>query len=336
MNWLRQLFSRRRRYGELSESIREHLDEKIADLIDRGMAREEAEHAARREFGNVTRIEERSREVWQWPTLEGVWADITFALRQFRRAPAFTIVCILTLALGIGTNTAVYSVIQAVLLRPLPYHDSDRLMLLTDRQDPQDGGILYKDFEAWQQRNHSFTGIATYYRDSGWSQVTVIAGQVPQSIQGGFVTENFFPVLGVAPLLGRTFAPSEVDHHTHVIVLSYGLWRIRFGGSPDVIGQTLRIDGQLSQVIGVMPETFQFPSPDVQFWAPITTNRYWDDPALNSEDVGRSRGFYARWQAIGRLKNGITPLLAQSDIDAIYRRLQETDPDRYRGIGITV
>jgi len=123
MGWLGQLLSRRRRYDELSESIREHLDEKVADLMDHGMTREHAERAARREFGNVTRIEEQSREVWQWPTLQSLWADLNYTFRQILKNPGFSVVAILSLALGIGATTSMFSLIYAVLLHPVPYAD---------------------------------------------------------------------------------------------------------------------------------------------------------------------------------------------------------------------
>jgi predicted permease len=336
VSWFKQRFSRRRRYHELSESIREHLDETIEELVDNGMSREEAARAARRQFGNVALLEERSREVWQWPTIESIWADVKFSLRQLRRSPGFTIVSLLTLALGIGANTAVYSIIQAVLLHPLPYHDPNRLMLLADKQDPQEGGVLYKDYETWTKHTSSFTGIAAYYRDSGWSRVTLTGGQEPQSFQGAYVTANFFSLLGVAPLLGRTFTTAEENRRERVIVLSYGLWKRQFGGSPDVAGQELRIDGIAAKVIGVMPDTFQFPAADSRFWAPITTNRYWGDPALTTNDGSHSGGFYARWQVIARLKEGVSSQQAQADIDAIFSALQKTDSDPNRGIGITV
>ncbi len=128
MAWFRQLFSRRRRYDELSESIREHIDEKIEDMIDRGMTREEAERKARREFGNVTRIEERSREVWQWPALESLCADTKYVLRRLRRAPLFTAIALITIAVAAGANTVIFSVVNGVLLKPLSCANPDRLI----------------------------------------------------------------------------------------------------------------------------------------------------------------------------------------------------------------
>jgi predicted permease len=336
VSWFKQRFSRRRRYNELSESMREHLEETTEELMDHGTSREEAALAARRQFGNFALLEERSREVWQWPTMESIWADVKFALRQLRRTPGFTIVSLLTLALGIGANTAIYSIIQAVLLHPLPYHDPNRLVLLADKQDAQEGGVLYKDYETWRKHTSSFSGIAAYYRDSGWSRVTLTGGPEPQSFQGAYVTANFFSLLGVAPLFGRTFTTAEEDRQERVVVLSYAFWKRQFGGSPDVVGQDLHIDGIESKVIGVMPETFQFPAVDSRFWAPITTNRYWGDPALATNDGSHSRGFYARWQAIARLKASVGPSQAQADIDAIFGGLQKTDSDPNRGIGITV
>ena len=158
MNWLKRVFTRHRRYDELSETIREHLEEKTADLMDRGMSREEAQRIARREFGNLTRIEERSREVWRWPTVEDVWADIIFSLRQLGRSPGFTTVALLTLALGIGANSAIFSLVNGVLLNPLPFHDPARLMMLDEKWMPRFPHFeaTPRDFLAWREQSQSF------------------------------------------------------------------------------------------------------------------------------------------------------------------------------------
>ncbi len=162
MGWLRQLFSRRRRYDELSEQIREHLEEKVADLLDSGMTRDEAERAARRGFGNVMLVEERSREVWQWPTVESIAADLRFAVRQLGKSPGFTATAVLTLALGIGANTAVFSVVDAALLKPLPYRNADRLVMIAQRLSKEPAPIFdtYREYEEWNRYSRSFEKMA--------------------------------------------------------------------------------------------------------------------------------------------------------------------------------
>ncbi|HXX22714.1 MAG TPA: ABC transporter permease [Terriglobia bacterium] len=266
-----------------------------------------------------------------------LFQDVRYGLRMLARNPGFTAVAVLTLALGIGANTAIFSVVEAVLLRPLPYANPSRLELLVDAQDPKDGGLLYKDFKACRSQSKTYEDLAVYYRDSGYSRVTLTAAAEPESVQGAFVSANFFPLMGVAPLIGRTFTPAEETRRDRVVMLSHGLWLRRFGGSTDAIGKTLQIDGMNSQVIGVMPPTFQFPARDQQFWAPITTNRYWDDPALTTNiEPQHTRYFYARWQVIGRLQPGATIQQAQAEMDTIFARIDRTDPDQNRATGIRV
>jgi hypothetical protein len=148
MKWIKQMFTRRRRYDELSESIREHLDEKIEDLIDRGMTREEAERKTHREFGNVTLIEQRSREVWQWPTLESLCADTKYTLRRLRRAPLFTTIALITLAIAVGANTVIFTVVNGVLLKPLSYPNPDRLIAVDHLSFPPPTGLSVSFYQS--------------------------------------------------------------------------------------------------------------------------------------------------------------------------------------------
>src|SRR5581483_12069459 len=183
----------------------------------------------------------------------------------------FTVVAIVTLALGIAANSAIFSVIEAVLLRSLPYKNPKQLVVLTDPLNSADGGLLFKDFEQIQKRTHSFSKLAVYFRDSGVSRVTLGGSVEPEQVQGAFVSANFFPLMGITPALGRTFDIHEEVSQERVVLLSQSLWLRRFGGSLDVLGQTLQIDDRIFRIIGVMPASFQFPARDQMFWAPLTT-----------------------------------------------------------------
>jgi putative ABC transport system permease protein len=269
--------------------------------------------------------------------MDSLFRDLRYGLRMLARNPAFTAVAVLTLALGIGANTAIFSVIEAVLLRPLSYHDPSRLVLLADPQDPSGGVFLYKDLEQCKAQDRNFQDLAIYYRDSGFSRVTLSGPGEPEQIQGAFVSASFFSVMGVPGMIGRVFTAGEEARQERVVVLSHGLWLRRFGGSRDVVGRRLQIDGISSEIIGVMPETFQFPARDQQFWAPISTNPFWGDPALSTHiDPRHTRPFYARWQAIARLKAGVRLEKAQSEMNTIFTRLDRADPDANRGRGIEV
>jgi len=222
------------------------------------------------------------------------------------------------------------------MLRPLPCKNPKRLVLLADSQDPESGAFLYRDIMAFKSESRSFDDIATYYRNSGFSRVTLTSRGEPESVQGAFVSANFFHLMGVGPALGRVFTPEEEAQRERVVVLSYGLWRRRFGGSQDAIGKAIQIDGMDSQIVGVMPPTFQFPARDQQFWAPLTTSRYWDDPALSTNfDPRHTRYFYERWQVIGRLSPRVTIAQAQTETNTIFRR-SEPDFDSNRMPGITL
>jgi predicted permease len=297
MNWPKQVFTRRRRYDELSQSIREHLEEKIAYLMEHGMLREQAERTARREFGNVTRIEELSREVWQLPTVESIWADMKLTAHQLRKSPVFTATVIATLALGIGANTAIFSVIDAVLLKPLSYRDPDRIVQFL-LKPPQGGAVpssSIADFRIWREQTHTFKDVSAYdFAGNGLS----LSGDVPEEVRGVHVTADYFRLFGAPMLLGRTFTTEEASPYGgNVAVLSYGLWRSRFDSDPGITGKTISLNHEAYTVVGVAGRSFQS-DPAADLWMPFQF-------ALNSDD----RTHYL--QVAARLKPGIT--LAQAN-----------------------
>jgi predicted permease len=247
--------------------------------------------------------------------------DLRYAARTLRGNPGFTAVAAATLALGIGANSAIFSVVEAVLLRPLPYKDPGRLILLADP-------TTYTDFQAWKSQAGSFEDMAVYYRNIGRARVTLTGSGEPEAVQGGFVSANFFPLMGVSPLIGRWLTSDEETRHERVVILSHGLWSRRFGASPAAIGEFLQIEGANWRVIGVMPSTFQFPASNVQFWAPVTANRSWGE--VIPFDPNYSRYAYARWDIVARLKPGVSLDQAQVEMSSINTRLEQSSPQWYR------
>ncbi len=321
MNWIKQLFSRRRLYGDLSAEIEEHLAEKVDELVAGGMSREEATFAARREFGNVLLIEQRSREVWQWPSLEDLFMDVRYGVRMLRKNPGFTAVAVLTLALGIGANTAIFSVVEAVLIRPLPYHDPGRLIWIS-RVLPalRLRLVANTDYIAWLEQNRTLTGISALDE----SQSCSLTGRgVAQRVPGAQVSSNFFSTLGVQPFLGRAFTAGEDRPGGHpVVLLTYSFWRRHFNGDRNVLGQTLTLDKQIYAIVGVMPESFRFPrNPKVELIAPLVI-----DPTPPPPGQFRIELF----NVLARLRPGVTIARAAADLETISQRLH---PDDSEGAG---
>ena len=316
---------RKEREQELERELRSDLELEAAEQQENGLSPEAARYAAHRAFGNSALVKEEVREMWGWTSVEQLGQDLRYAVRTLRKSPAFTVIAAGTLALAIGANTAIFSVIEAVMLRPLPYRQPERLALLAD-------GTTYTDFQAWKSQAHTFEDMAVYYRQGGRTRVTLTGAGEPEMVEGGFISSNFFPLMGVAPRAGRWFTLDEETRRERVAVLSYGLWSRRFGSSPEAVGKVLSVDGMDSVVVGVMPPTFQFPASDVQFWAPITTNRTWGE--IIPFDPNYSRYAYARWDVIARLKPGVAMSQAQAEMAAINTRLDQATPDRNRARSI--
>ena len=327
MTWFKQLFLRRRHYGDLSEEIREHLEEKIEDLVAGGMSRKEATYAARREFGNATLVEEDSRGVWRWPSIEDVFADVRYGLRMLRKSPGFTAAAMLTLALGIGATTAIFSYINAWMIKPLPYPQADRLMVLmshdTKKGWTRNSVTSTADFLDFQKQNTSFEQTAGW---TGWN-FNLTGDGPPALVEGGRVSWNYFDTLGAKPMLGRTFIADEDQPGAgHVAVVSQGLWQSRFASDPKIIGRNITIGGESYTVVGVMPGTFQFPLMGIaNLWTPLALT--------DKERADRGGSWF--W-AFGRLKAGVKPEQAAAESAAISARLERQFPQTNTNLTLLV
>jgi MacB-like periplasmic core domain len=306
MSWLGHLFSRRHRYDELSESIREHLDEKIADLVDRGMTPEQAERVARREFGNVTLIEQRGREVWQWPTLESLWADTKYSLRRLSHAPLFTAVALITLAVAVGANTVIFSVVNGVLLKPLSYRNPDRLISV-DHSSQQMGfkkmGISPSLYFVYREQNTTLADIGAYDDD----ELDVTGAGAPEHVRVLEVTDGTLPLLSVRPALGHLFTrEDDAPSAAPTVVLTYPYWQERFGGALSVIGKSISAGGVPRVIVGVLPQSFHFlDQEDPSLIFPMQ----WDRATTTLGSFN--------WNAIARLKPGASLEQATADLERL-------------------
>ena len=332
--WLLRLFGvfhRRRCEQDFAEELASHLAFHIEDNVRAGMSPEEARRRALIKLGGVTLTQERYREQRGLPMLETLIQDLRFGLRMLRKNPGFTLIAVLTLSLGIGANTAIFSVVNAVLLKPLPYAEPDRLaMLWTD--DPKraihEEGTSYPTFLDWRTQSQSFTEMAICSRGN---PVILTGKEEPERVMAEYVSANLFSLLGVKPVLGRTFTPADEHQRERVAVLSYGLWQRRFGGSPDIIGKTVEINSRNTQVLGVMPAGFFFPVHETQLWEPVTSARYWERSLAER--------FSDNWRVVGRLKPDTTFRQAQTEMDLIGQRLTKAYPnvdDGFAGFGVNV
>ncbi len=321
-HWLKQIRSRRRLTADLSEEMQQHLEEKIEALIANGMPRAEAVHAARRAFGNATLIEQRSREVWMWPLIESIWADIKLAIRQLSKSPGFTAAVVLTLALGIGATSAMFSVINAVLLHPLPYRDVDRIVNVNVEAHTGMGftgpQVSWPDFQDMRRLNRSFSTLAAVYTSSG---ITLTQDNQAIYLPATKTTDNFFDVFGVAPLLGRTFLPGEDRKgRNDVVILSFEIWQQAFGGKRSILGKTVHLNGTPYTVIGVMPAGFRYPVgvPNLVY-TPLDLS------------AGQIQLRSLHWlDTFGRLKPGATLVQARADMSHVMGELSRQYPDTDR------
>ena len=299
---------------DLNEEMRGHIEERAAELMRDGLSEGDARGRARREFGNVTALAERGRDVWRWPSFDESWRTIAHAARALRRGGAYTVVSIVTLALGIGVNTAIFSIIDAALLRGLPYQDPERLvsagMMLT-----RFGVVgLTPEFVAFRNENRAFSGLAAWNDQ----QLTLTGPGDPERVTGALVSADFLSVLGVTPAAGRDFLKAEDRAGApQVAIISDALWRRHWNGDRSAVGRAIVLDNQPVIIAGVLPPDFLFPGdlrPDI-----LAPGQFGDQPDWAAKGVGLLK-------VVGRLKPGVTFEAAAADLDRIFRAHESDRP----------
>jgi putative ABC transport system permease protein len=315
----RRVFGRGREFAELSEEIREHLEERVEELVARGVARDQAEHQARREFGNYSLTERDGRDVWRWRTVERVWTDVRFGFRILRKNPGFAAIAILTLALGIGANTAIFSVVYGALLAPLPMPNPEELVMVWSNEGGRNV-VSPGDFLDWRTQNSVFQNLVAW---DEWTFNLSVDGR-PQATQARVMTPGFFGMQGIPFSLGRDFLSEEGEQgKEHVVILTNRLWRERFGSDPNILGRQVRMDGTPYAVVGVlaagMPDRYE-----AHLFVPM---------ALRPDQITHER----HWMTVmGRLKAGVTVAQANADMDRVARNIAQTYPKSNKGWGVIV
>ena len=309
----------------MEEEIRTHLELETAEQIETGLLPEEARAGARRAFGSVALAKEDSRAWWGFGRLEELWQDLRYGARMLAKQPGFTLMAVATLALGIGANSAIFSVVNAVLLNPFAYPGADRIMSLSTYEPAQpeyERGVSYLNFLDWQKLQSVFTHLAV----SRSQTFNLTGGGEPELVNGTFISPEAFSLLEVPPILGRviTAGDNRLDS-ARTAMLSYAFWQKRFGGESGVIGRALRLDNQVYTVIGVMPPRFKFGRAEV--WVPIGLF------ANESPNTGRTAGW--NW-VVGRLKPGVRIEQARAEMNAISARLAEQYPETSVDVGVRI
>jgi putative ABC transport system permease protein len=330
MFWLRLIYTRL--YGllrknrieqEMEEEMRFHLRMRTRENIERGMRPDEAEREARRRFGNVGHIKDLGRDIKGGGFMDTLLQDLRYGVHMLRTRPGFTLTAVITLALGIGANTAIFSVVNTVLLREMPYHNPDQLVQLWEQKRGSNTlNVSYPNFADWRDESKLFEEMATY----AYTGIPLTTGEYPEPVMGMLASGNLFSLLGVNPMLGRAFTQEDdtPDLGNPIIVLSHNLWQRRFGSDANIVGKTIIVSSHRLTVIGVMPPGFEFPLqyqrggtllPKVDAWVPLRI-----DPKSREGRGAR------HLMVIGRLKPGVTLKQAETELNVVARRLEQEYP----------
>ena len=316
-HFVRNLLRRDRVERELTDEIEGYVDLLIDEKVARGMSRDDARRAARLQIGGVDHVKEYVRDVRVGAWLDALRQDVRFGIRTLIRRPGFAMIAVLTLGVGIGATTAIFSLIDGVLLKPLPFHEPDRLTMVWEvrpRFNLPRIEVAPLNYVDWQRQVQAFESLAAYV--NGVLNLTGVG--TPERLTAVQVTPNLFPTLGVGPLVGRWFVtPEGSPGQSAVAILSYELWQRRFGADRGIVGQTIRLDGQPHLVVGVMPRGFQFPREGVQVWAPVDFRA---NPGFQTRG-----GFFL--SVVGRLKPSVSVEQTNAELKAVTRALAQTYPE---------
>src|SRR5437879_1409696 len=308
MTWWQRLWRRRQLEEQLEKELRFHLDQHTADLIARGLNADEARRQARLTFGGPEQVKESCRDARGTRWLEDLLQDASYALRSLRKMPGFAAVSVLTLALGIGASTAIFSAVNPILFEPLPYPHAVRIVMLWDVFSGSRSDVTFHTYREVAERSRSFDAIAVM---KPW-QPTMTSAAEPERLDGQSVSAGYFRVLGVSPVLGRDFQPSDDQFHgPNVVILSDTLWRRRFGGDSSILGHQITLDDNLYTVIGVMPRSFEnVLAPSSELWSPLQ----YDPRHITNLDT-QEWGHHLRM--MGRLRPGLGTDQAKRELDTI-------------------
>jgi putative ABC transport system permease protein len=326
MKWLRRLWNTVRPgrvERDIDREMRFHLEERIDELRAQGLSRADASRRARLQFGSVSLQADRTRDMDVSAVADALVRDTKYALRSLGRTPGFTIAVVLTLALGIGANGAVFSAVNTVILQPLPFPDGDRLVRIDQLRQGFSGGFMAPvRLEDWQRLNTTFDGITGYYNEN----VSETSGEFPEKVTRAFVAPRFVDVWGVPPARGRGFTALEhTEAGPRAVIISDRYWRRRLGADPEVLNRTVRIGAAVFPIVGVMPPTFYFPDRDVDLWFPTALDFKYALSRLNTW-----------YTAIGRMKGGVSAEAARANLAAVQAQLGEQYPETDKTITVDV
>ena len=332
MDWVRRfrfrmlgVWRKRTREADMAEEMRAHLETLEAANRAAGMSPSEARDRARQQFGNVSSIQEWARDEWRFRWPEDVRADIRYAVRQLRASPAFTLVAVVTLALGIGVNSAIFALADAALMRPLPFGQADRVVMLWERTPTSPKtGVSPMNMRDWMVQGQSFEGIAYVQRGMGGGPLLTAPDGSIETAERQSTSSNFFDVLNVVPLVGRTFKAEDDGPSPRVALLGEAVWRRRFNADPSIVGRSVRLNGQPYTVVGVVPHDVQFSRP-AEIWT--LSGQFPLIPMLRSMRV---------FDVVARLKPGVSLDAAQAEMNAIADQLAREYPEANKGAGVLV